>query len=66
MVLLFCLSNNERKERICYLLFGTVMRVRYSVSQLTLGIPRKNLTYLHTKQRPPWLHVSFFNQPLTY
>ena len=34
----------------CYLV---VMRVRYSVDQLTLRIPRKNLTYLHTKQRRP-------------
>ena len=44
------------------------MRVRYSVSQFTLGIPMKNLSFLHTKKRPLWLHVSLlthFNQPLT-
>ena len=47
--------------------FLVVVRVRYSVSQFTLGIPRKNPSYLHTKQRPLWLHVPFFthfNQPL--
>ena len=36
--------------------------------QFTLGIPTKNSSYLHTKQRPLWLHVSFFthfNQPVT-
>ena len=43
------------------------MRVRYSVSQFTLGVPMKNLSFLHTKKRL-WLHVSLlthFNQPLT-
>ena len=47
--------------------FLVVVRVHYSVSQFTLGIPRKNPSYLHTKQRPLWLHVPFFthfNQPL--
>ena len=68
MVLLFCLSKMKGKNALvtCYLV---VTRVRYSVGQqLTLGIPRKKLTYLYTKQRPSWLHVSFFNhfnQPLT-
>ena len=36
--------------------------------QFTSGIPRKNSSYLLTKQRPLWLHVSIFthfNQPLT-
>ena len=36
--------------------------------QFTLGIPRKNSSYLHTKKRPLWLQVSFFtrfNQPVT-
>ena len=36
--------------------------------QLTSGIQRKNLSYLLTKQRPLWLHVSIFthfNQPST-
>ena len=36
--------------------------------QFTLAIPRKKSNCLHTKQRPLWLHVSFFthfNQPLT-
>ena len=36
--------------------------------QFTLAIPRKKSNYLHTKQRPLWLHLSFFthfNQPLT-
>ena len=28
--------------------------------QFTSGIPRKNSRYLHTKQSPPWLHVSIF------
>ena len=44
------------------------MRVRYSVSQFTLGTPMKNLSFLHTKKRPLWFHVSpltHFNQPLT-
>ena len=48
--------------------YGLVVRVPYSVSQLTLGTPMKNLSFLHTKKRPLWLHVSFlthFNQPLT-
>ena len=48
--------------------FLVVVGVRYSVSQFTLGIPRKNSSYLQTKQRPLLLHVSFsahFNQPLT-
>ena len=34
---------------------------------VTFGIPRKNSSYLHTKQHPLWLHISFvnhFNQPL--
>ena len=47
--------------------FLVVVRVRYSVSQFTLGNPRKNPNYFHTKQRPLWLHVPFFtlfNQPL--
>ena len=47
--------------------FLVVVRVRYSVSQFTLGNPRKNPSYFHTKQRPLWLHVPFFtlfNQPL--
>ena len=59
MVPLFCLSKNETKERTCYLLFG-------SYARLLFGGPVKYI--LHTKQRPPWLHVSFFNhfnQPLT-
>ena len=37
-------------------------------AKLRLGIPRKNSSYLHTKQRLLWLHVFFytdFNQPLT-
>ena len=36
--------------------------------QFTSGIPRKNSSYLLTKQRPLWLHVAIFtnfNQPLT-
>ena len=48
--------------------FLVVLHVRYSVSQIALGIPRKNSSYLHTKQRLLWLHVFFytdFNQPLT-
>ena len=47
--------------------FLLVVRVHYSVSQFTLGIPRKNPSYFHTKQRPLWLHVPFFihfSQPL--
>ena len=38
-----------------------------SLSQFVFGIPRENSSYLHTKQRPLWLHVSFLthlNQPL--
>lgn len=46
------------------------MRICKSVSHcsLRLGILRKNLSYLHIKQHPLWLHISFFtyfNQPLT-
>ena len=36
--------------------------------QCTSGIPRKNASFLHTKQCPLWLHVSIFthfNQPWT-
>ena len=36
--------------------------------QFTSGIPRKNASFLHTKQCPLWLHVStftHFNQPWT-
>ena len=47
--------------------FLVVVRVRFSVSQFTLGNPRKNPSYFHTKQRLLWLHVPFFthfNQPL--
>ena len=47
--------------------FLVVVRVHYSVSQFRLGIPRKNPSYFHTKQRPPWLNVplfTHFNQPL--
>ena len=42
-------------------------RVCCSLSQFVFGIPRENSSYLHTKQRPLWLHVSFLthlNQPL--
>ena len=48
--------------------FLVVVRVRYWVSQFTLEIPSKNSSYLHTKQRPLWLHVSYYThltQPLT-
>ena len=38
--------------------FLVVEHVRYSVSQFTLGIPRKNSSCLHTTQRPLWLYVS--------
>ena len=65
MVLLFAFPKGKNALVTCYLV---VMHVRYLVGQLTLGIPRKSVTYLHTKQRPPWLHVSVFNhfnEPLT-
>ena len=50
--------NGKNALVTCHLV---VIRVRYSVSQFTLGIPRENLSYLHTKHHPSWLHVSFFN-----
>ena len=42
-------------------------RVCCSLSQFVFGIARENSSYLHTKQRPLWLQVSFLthlNQPL--
>ena len=49
---------------------GKVFRRFYVifVARPTLGILKKNSSYLHTKQRPLWLHVSFFthfNKSLT-
>ena len=39
--------------------FLSSRRVCYSLSQTVLGIWRENSSYLHTKQRTLWLHVSF-------
>ena len=38
--------------------FLSSRRVWYSLSQTVLGIWRENSSYLHTKQRTLWLHVS--------
>ena len=39
--------------------FLVFVRIRISMSQFMLGIPRQNASYLHTKQHPLWLHGSF-------
>ena len=59
-------------ERRCYqfiTFLGSRVRSLFGEPlQFTLGIPRKNSSYLHTKKRPLWLQVSFFtrfNQPVT-
>ena len=60
--------QNERKERTCYLLFGRYASSLFGGPAVNVRNSEKNLTYLYTKQRPSWLHVSFFNhfnQPLT-
>ena len=70
MVLLFCLSKNETKERTCYLLFGSYARLLFGgpVKYNVRNSEEKFDLFTYQKQRPPWLHVSFFNhfnQPLT-
>ena len=62
-----CLSKNEGKEGACYLLFGSYARSLFG-GPVNVRNSEENVTYLHTKQRPPWLHVSVFNhfnEPLT-
>ena len=53
-----CVQGKKWRGYYQSMTFLVVEHVRYSVSQFTLGIPRKNSSYLHTKQLPLWLYVS--------
>ena len=68
VLLIVCLSKNERKERTCYLLFGSYERSLFGGPVNVRNSEEKFDLFTYQKQRPPWLHVSFFNhfnQPLT-
>ena len=53
-----CVQGKKWRGYYQSITFLVVEHVRYSVSQFTLGIPRKNSSYLHTRQLPLWLYVS--------